>query len=92
MQQWLQFSPYMHILKKKKRLKCFFAIYSLTCTIHFGLIFKMGDQVLEIRQLALNSSKTSGGPSLPASVSSLLRKKLFAAGRGKGKADLGTLE
>lgn len=79
--------------KDLETLKVFFPIYSLTCTIHFGLIFQMGDQLFEITQLGLNASKpnTSRGSSLPALLSSLPRKERFAAYRGNCKADLGAL-
>lgn len=62
--------------------------------IHFGPIFKMGDQIFKIMQFRLNVSKsnTFRGSSLQASLSSLLRNEQFATARGKCKADLGTLQ
>lgn len=53
-----------------------FPYISLTCKIHFGLIFEMGEQLFEITQPGLSASKpsTCRGPSLPALLSSKLRK------------------
>lgn len=54
-----------------------FPYISLACKIHFGLIFEMGEQQFEITQPGLSACKpsTSRGPSLPALLSSKLRKE-----------------